>query len=371
MTKWLIYLGVLFVLIVITVISITASKAGFLMVEECEYAYRPCSIEEKYTLTFHGNQEPLQPFPLTAEKIPEGLEWKNGAGQRSFADPNAKRGGTMNLFLITFPQTLRQLGLNANTRFREYLDLNDLALVDMHPVTDAFIPALASEWAIGPDRRTVYFRLDPDARWSDGVPVTADDFLCRLTLSRAPGIVDPWANNYFTEQLEEILKFDDHTIAIRLPKRKPDMIFSANLDPIPYHFYGNFIRNEQEFRGKTAFYTFKNNRLPIPDQLMYYQIKEQLESLEIFLISLNNKLAPDTPASTPEPAPAPVDKTALLKEVVDTLAEASRLSDALEKSDSSDRAAAAQQLVKMSMHYNRFTPQLASIKPTPEQAKKT
>jgi microcin C transport system substrate-binding protein len=39
------------------------------------------------------------------------------------------------------------------------------------------IPGLANEWAVSEDGRTIYFRIDPEARYSDGVPVRARDFL--------------------------------------------------------------------------------------------------------------------------------------------------------------------------------------------------
>jgi ABC-type transport system substrate-binding protein len=38
-------------------------------------------------------------------------------------------------------------------------------------------PDLAEAFEIGPDGLVYRFRLRPDARWSDGVPVTADDFV--------------------------------------------------------------------------------------------------------------------------------------------------------------------------------------------------
>ncbi len=366
MTKWLTYLGVLLVLIVITVFSITASKAGFLMVEECEYEYRPCSIEEKYTLLFHGHKAPLKPFPVTAEKIPEGLEWQNGADQHPFADPNAKKGGTWNTFLMTFPQTLRQRGLNANTSFREYLDINDMALLDVHPATEKFFPSLAREWAVGPDKKTVYFRLDPDARWSDGVPVTADDYVYMLKLYRAPGIVDPWTNDYSSEHIEEVLKFDDYTIAIRLPRHQPNIVYSTVLAPEPYHFYGNFLRKEHNFRGKTAYYTLKNNKLPIPNELKYYQIEAQLEALEAFVVSIEGRLEAEIPPSETTPAAEAVDKEALLKAGVDMLAEAARLADTLAETDN---AKALRQLEEIKARFDHSKMQLTAIEPTPEQAK--
>ena len=366
MTKWLIYLGVLLVLIVITIFSITASKAGFLIVETCEYEYRPCSVEEKTTLLFHDHKKPIQPFPVTDETIPKGLNWKNGAEQKPFADPNAKQGGTWNTFITTFPQTLRQRGMNANTSFRKYLEVNDLALLDVHPATEKFFPALAKEWAIGPDKKTVYYRLDPDARWSDGVPVTADDYIYMLRLYRAPGIVDPWTNNYFTEHVEDILKFDDYTLAIRLPKRQPNIVYSTILTPAPYHFYGNFLRKEHDFRGKTAYYTFKNNNLPIPNELKYYQIEAQLEALEAFVVSMEGKLKAEVLPSETTPTTEPADKEALLKEVVDTLADATHLADTLAKTDN---AKALRHLKEIKTRFDHSTIQLTAIKPTPEQAK--
>ncbi len=371
MTKWLIYLGVLFSLIVITIFSIAASKAGFLIVENCEYEYLPCSIEEKFTLTFHGHKEPLKPFPVTEEKIPEGLIWQDGGDQKPFADPNAKQGGTLNSFISTFPQTLRQKGLNANTQFRSVLDANDMNLIDIHPSTDAFTPALATEWAIGPDQRTVYYRLNPAARWSDGVPVTADDYICTVSLCRAPGIIDPWSNNYFTEHIESLLKFDDHTIAIRLPKRKPDIVLSSIIGPVPYHFYGNFLRKEHTFRGKTAFYTLKNNNQPIPDELKYFQIKEQLDSLEIFLVGIESLLNTSLPQPEPNPAPLSVDSEHLLSEVVNTLAEAIQLSDLLDDPNGGvDPSQAIRQLKTIHLRYDDYKTQLATLTLTPEQAKK-
>jgi oligopeptide transport system substrate-binding protein len=38
------------------------------------------------------------------------------------------------------------------------------------------LPGVADRWEISPDGRTYTFHLRPDARWSDGSPVTADDF---------------------------------------------------------------------------------------------------------------------------------------------------------------------------------------------------
>ncbi|MGQ9604874.1 MAG: peptide ABC transporter substrate-binding protein [Thermogutta sp.] len=49
-------------------------------------------------------------------------------------------------------------------------------LTSYHPQTLEPLPGVAESWEISPDGRTYTFRLRRDARWSDGRPVTAEDF---------------------------------------------------------------------------------------------------------------------------------------------------------------------------------------------------
>ena len=51
---------------------------------------------------------------------------------------------------------------------------------------------MATHWAVQPDQKTIYFKLDPDARWSDGKPITADDYVFTLEMMRSKFIVDPF-----------------------------------------------------------------------------------------------------------------------------------------------------------------------------------
>ncbi|MSU51209.1 MAG: peptide ABC transporter substrate-binding protein [Opitutus sp.] len=50
-------------------------------------------------------------------------------------------------------------------------------LVAEDPVDLHAVPGVASRWEISPDLLTYTFHLRPDARWSDGKPVTAPDFI--------------------------------------------------------------------------------------------------------------------------------------------------------------------------------------------------
>ncbi len=51
-------------------------------------------------------------------------------------------------------------------------------------------------WSMQPDQKTIYFKLDPDARWSDGRPITADDYVFTWKMMQSKYIVDPFYNTY-------------------------------------------------------------------------------------------------------------------------------------------------------------------------------
>ncbi len=48
-------------------------------------------------------------------------------------------------------------------------------------------PGLATHWQISPDHMTYRFRIDPNARFSDGQPVTAEDVVATWTLDDGQG----------------------------------------------------------------------------------------------------------------------------------------------------------------------------------------
>ena len=114
------------------------------------------------------------PFGWSAT-LPADLKWESNDTDPVYADPEAKRGGTFRDFMSSFPLTLRKYGPDSNGGFAAYVRETNLPLLSTHPVTRNPIPMLANQWAFGADNKTLYFRINPKARWSDGQPVTADD----------------------------------------------------------------------------------------------------------------------------------------------------------------------------------------------------
>lgn len=169
--------------------------------------------------------------------LPADLKWESNNTDPVFADPAAKRGGTFRGFMTSFPLTLRVYGPDSNGGFAGYVRETNLPLLSTHPVTGNPMPMLANEWAFGADHKTLYLRINPKARWSDGQPVTADDWLFTLKLLRSKEINDPWYNNYYSTQISDVTKFDDHTLAISSgsAKSRQDLLESLPFTPAPSH----------------------------------------------------------------------------------------------------------------------------------------
>ena len=176
------------------------------------------------------------PFGWSAT-LPADLKWESNDTDPVYADPEAKRGGTFRDFMSSFPLTLRKYGPDSNGGFAAYVRETNLPLLSTHPVTRNPIPMLANQWAFGADNKTLYFRINPKARWSDGQPVTADDWVFTLKMMRSKEINDPWYNNYYCTQISEVTKFDDHTLAITsgTEKSREDLLEALPFTPEPSH----------------------------------------------------------------------------------------------------------------------------------------
>ena len=178
----------------------------------------------------------------TPADIPTDLVWENGMDQPDIGSPDAKKGGIQFEAMQDFPRTLRTVGPDSNGSFRNWiLDNVAVQLAHRHPDTFEYYPGLATEWALSEEDKTVYIRLDPDARWSDGEPVTADDYFFLFFFNRSEHIVAPWYNNWYSTQYTNISKYDDYTISLTMPELKPDILTQAlEHTPAPEHFYQNF-----------------------------------------------------------------------------------------------------------------------------------
>jgi microcin C transport system substrate-binding protein len=190
-------------------------------------------------------------FPLfftfaSTDDIPDDLTWEDGSDLPEIGSPDAKKGGTRYAALQDYPRTLRRLGPDSNGAFRPFI-LDDVVmqLGRRHPNDTSigpngfhYIPGIAQSWAADKENRTVYVKIHPEARWSDGPPITADDMMFTFFLYQSPYIKAPWYNNFYNRNYTNITKYDDRTFSITLREAKPDFVGRVlGLEPLPKHFY--------------------------------------------------------------------------------------------------------------------------------------
>ncbi|MCB0416630.1 MAG: ABC transporter substrate-binding protein [Bdellovibrionales bacterium] len=93
---------------------------------------------------------------------------------KTLGNPNAPKGGEITIGFPGYPKSL-----NSYVAFEELsLGVSMLVqetLLDADPDTNDPIPLLAKSWSISKDKKTFTFKIDPEARFADGKPVTADD----------------------------------------------------------------------------------------------------------------------------------------------------------------------------------------------------
>ena len=179
-------------------------------------------------------EENVADGPIT---LPEDVVWETNNDDPPIGSPNALRGGTFNYWMTSYPLTFRLVGPNSNDAFASWnrLFTMDFPLVGRHPVTDRFIPLMATHWSVQDDQQTIYFRLDPDARFSDGEPITADDYIFTWQMMLSDHIVDPFYTNYAMQYFESVDAIDDHTLRIvgTRPSWRP--LWDYVLWPTPSH----------------------------------------------------------------------------------------------------------------------------------------
>ncbi len=181
-------------------------------------------------------------------EVPSDLVWSDGMDQPEIGDPAAKKGGVFRRYIPSFPPTFSPFGDNSNNSFRgDLYDYIDLPLVTLHPDTMEIIPGIANQWATSKDGRTIYFRIDPEARYSDGAPVRARDFLLSVYVHVSDNIINPYWKQYYRENIAQVAMYDDLTVSISLPEAKIYApVFAGAITPAPPHFYAEYGPDYEE-----------------------------------------------------------------------------------------------------------------------------
>jgi len=144
-------------------------------------------------------------------------------------------GGTIHENLSGEPQTLNPL--TAKDLYARIIQDRVLeSLIDRDPDTLQWRAQVADRWEISPDGLTITFHLDPRAKFSDNVPVTADDVLFTYETIMNPKVDAREVASYF-EDCRACEKVDDRTVRFIWKKPYFKSLETSNVAVIPKHVY--------------------------------------------------------------------------------------------------------------------------------------
>ncbi|HEV7810886.1 MAG TPA: peptide ABC transporter substrate-binding protein, partial [Candidatus Limnocylindrales bacterium] len=97
---------------------------------------------------------------------------------------------------------------------------------------NTLVPDLASDWSTASDGKVWTFELRPDARWQDGVPVTADDVAFTIGILQDPHYSGPGAASWRDVTVEAV---DDRTVRFTLATPIGGFLQAATQPIVPAH----------------------------------------------------------------------------------------------------------------------------------------
>lgn len=139
-------------------------------------------------------------------------------------------------FTYALPQNVDTLDPQTASRQSSYLVIGSI-FQGLCGINDQgkVIPGTARKWESNGDSTQFTFHLYPDAKWSDGSPVTADDFIFAIERSLRPETATPSVDDLFIIQGARavyngeadsgflgVWAQDEHTLVVQLERSYPD-----------------------------------------------------------------------------------------------------------------------------------------------------
>ena len=120
-------------------------------------------------------------------------------------------------------------------------------LVNFSPKDLTPVPGIAESWEVSDDKKTVTFHLDPDAKWSDGKPITSADVKYSLEVLGGNGALF----TSYTDNVTSIETPDDHTVVIHTKRPDARIVGGLFIYILPKHIWGK-VPVERPDRAPTS-----------------------------------------------------------------------------------------------------------------------
>ena len=186
----------------------------------------------------------------------KGEGWQTNTSFDLIGDPRAVKGGVFREGMTDFPTTLRMLGPNVSVWNQMLHSLAYETLLTIHPTSLEYIPSLATHWQVSPDGAVMRFRIDPNARFNDGEPVTSEDVVASWKLHVDKTLQDPFYNTTFND-FEQPVAESKYIVRVNSKKTGWSGLywFSTSLEILPAHIL-------KDLTGAQYIKTYNDKMLP-------------------------------------------------------------------------------------------------------------
>jgi len=142
-------------------------------------------------------------------------------------------GGTYIEGVVGAPKNINPLLCQLNEADRDLCSLVFRGLTRLNEGGEV-VPDLAESWSISDDGTTFNFKLRRDARWEDGVPVTANDVVFTIDLIKDPSFPGRRDISELWRQVE-VTRLDDYTVQFRLARLYAPFLDYTTIGLLPKH----------------------------------------------------------------------------------------------------------------------------------------
>ncbi|MCH8266440.1 MAG: ABC transporter substrate-binding protein [Acidobacteria bacterium] len=165
-----------------------------------------------------------------------GAGWETNTDFDFIGDPRAIKGGLLRDHLRDFPGTLRTEGPESNSAFNYGItSMAYESLVGLHTTTLEHIPSLATHWQISEDKMTYRFRINPNARFSDGMPVTSEDVVATYDFMMDKTLLSP-SNQMVFGKLERPVAESMYIVRVRAKELNwRNFLYFSGMAILPAH----------------------------------------------------------------------------------------------------------------------------------------
>ncbi len=100
-----------------------------------------------------------------------------------------------------------------------------------------YVPYLAESYTLSNDKRTWTFKIRDGAKWSDGKPLVADDFVISAKINQDEKMETQYYDEYFKDDKPiQVVKVANDTVRVSFPQARADDIESLPF-PLPNHVF--------------------------------------------------------------------------------------------------------------------------------------